>query len=240
MFNKISKQYCNKKDKINISDERDSPVHAQKGGAQGRKQENLLNKSEQLLVQMAKTMELINQQNKKLSNVTDTVSNLEREIKTLKRPRGGEGTEENRENKKQRKDQETEQSDQAMTITSNDDNNQSDTSSVEIGDDCIRDAGWYWYAPQFGEWRKLRGRGPFSESDNFFEEQGQTGDKVSDKLASVVNRNLWNPVDDNKLKELKKTTISGLKMLKIFKSLPLTISYGDSSQGISVPLMEYS
>ena len=113
----------------------DSPAHAQKGGTQGRKQENLLNKSEQLLVQMAKTMEVINQQNKKLSNMTDTVSNLEREIKTLKRPRGGEGTEENRENKKQRKDQETEQSDQAMTTTSNNDNNQSDTSSGEIRDD---------------------------------------------------------------------------------------------------------
>ena len=43
----------------------------------------------------------------------------------------------------------------------------------------------------------------FSELDNFFEEQGQTGDKVSDKLASDVNRSLRNPVDDNKLKELK-------------------------------------
>ena len=176
---------------------------AQKGVAQGRKQENLLNKSEHLLVQMAKTMELINQQNKKLSNVTDTVSNLEKEIKTLKRPRGGEGTEENRENKKQRKDQKTEQSDQAMT-TSNDDNIQSDTSSVETGDDSASEK-----QDDIDTLLSLENEGNsekedlFSELDNFFEEQGQTGDKVSDKLASVVNRSLRNPVDDNKLKELK-------------------------------------
>lgn len=182
----------------------DDSAHAQEGGTQG--ENRVLDRSEELLLNMAKTLDLMNKQSKKLSSVTGTVSKLEKEMQSLKRPLSQEVTTDK--NKKQRVEHTTAGTSTAQNscILPSTSQQDQDSEGDKEQDDQIDEMDALLDENEDDEQLEdIEQDDLLTELDNFFEEQSQTGEKVSEKMATVINRSLRTPVEEKKYKELKES-----------------------------------
>lgn len=169
------------------SAENEAVSQKQTGAHNGNRMSSFVNIGQELLLNLAKTVQELSGQAGLLKTVANSVENLEKEVQGIKR-KSCEETENS--NKKGKTSKEPEPSTSTCT---QDDSEKNETDDIDI---FLTENGAEEEENELDE-------NLMDDLDQYFEKESETGEKISDKLAELVDRALKGPQKEDKFKELK-------------------------------------
>lgn len=174
------------------------PISMQPGAPTGNRLENFVNNGETMLLNLAKTVETLvkSKPDDTLKTLVSSIKTLEEEVKDLKR--GPSSDESSLARKKPRTEETTTSGPDSDPGTSNvqASNEQAGPSSLDDIDDFLEER-------EEEEDKEEQEADLLDDLDQYFVPKSETGEKISDKLATVVNRILREDPSEEKFKELK-------------------------------------